>query len=445
MNIHKRQLAGQARGAGGHVMSRSECGCEMRVGVEPASVRRRRRAHVLALVALLLLLMVPGDADALGPNWDSQARPDAQERSVRSRKLDLDGTEGMEVKLKDFLKGVPWAAAPASSEGNGTVTDVPVVSVVSPGNVTSQAGSLEMNETLFASIRDCDDLPVASLRDCIASIFEGSPYSNLTNVLDFILDAAFLNDTEGGGGDSFRIDEAQDQDQVQAAGDGAAVPQGSSGSAATIAVTVTVTTVVLAAIGAVGLAIALRRRKEGSGGASPAAGALVHQGSASKIGLDLNMSGEDVELDEVVGRGAFGVVYRATWRGRQVAVKSIAPGHPGEKHLRAFRKEVEVLSKLDHENIVVMFGACCSPSPGGGVFLVEEFVSRGSLHDRIHAREDKMETEEIVRLGLEIARALAYLHPRIVHVSDVHPSPYLSLSLVFEPKSDSQTLFSSSF
>ena len=157
------------------------------------------------------------------------------------------------------------------------------------------------------------------------------------------------------------------------------------------------------------------------------------------------MSGEDVELDEVVGRGAFGVVYRATWRGRQVAVKSIAPGHPGEKHLRAFRKEVEVLSKLDHENIVVMFGACCSPSPGGGVFLVEEFVSRGSLHDRIHAREDKMETEEIVRLGLEIARALAYLHPRIVHVSDVHPSPYLSLSLVFEPKSDSQTLFSSSF
>ena len=99
MNIHKRQLAGQARGAGGHVMSRSECGCEMRVGVEPASVRRRRRAHVLALVALLLLLMVPGDADALGPNWDAQARPDAQERSVRSRKLDLDGTGGMEVKL----------------------------------------------------------------------------------------------------------------------------------------------------------------------------------------------------------------------------------------------------------------------------------------------------------------------------------------------------------
>jgi len=417
----------------------------MRVRFEPASGRRPRRAHVLALVALLLLLMVPGDANALGPNWDgvAQTRPDTQERSVRSRKLDLDGTGGMEVKLKDFLKGVPWAAAPASAEGNGTVTDVPVVSVVSPGNVTSQAGSLEMNETLFASIRDCGDLPVASLRDCIASIFEGSPYSNLTNVLDFILDAAFLNDTEGGGGDSFRIDEAQDQ--VQAAGDGAAVPQGSSGSAATIAVTVTVTTVVLAAIGAVGLAIALRRRKEGSGGASPAAGALVHQGSASKIGLDLNMSGEDVELDEVVGRGAFGVVYRATWRGRQVAVKSIAPGHPGEKHMRAFRKEVEVLSKLDHENIVVMFGACCSPSPGGGVFLVEEFVSRGSLHDRIHARKDKMETEEIVRLGLEIARALAYLHPRIVHVSDVHPSPYLSLSLVFEPKSDSQTLFSSSF
>lgn len=55
-----------------------------------------------------------------------------------------------------------------------------------------------------------------------------------------------------------------------------------------------------------------------------------------------------------MGRGAFGVVHRALWRGANVAVKLIET----ESERKAFITELKQLSRISHPNIVRLYGAC---------------------------------------------------------------------------------------
>ena len=57
---------------------------------------------------------------------------------------------------------------------------------------------------------------------------------------------------------------------------------------------------------------------------------------------------------QVVGRGAFGVVSRASWKGSDVAVKLIET----ESEKKAFITELKQLSRVLHPNIVKLYGAC---------------------------------------------------------------------------------------
>ena len=59
-------------------------------------------------------------------------------------------------------------------------------------------------------------------------------------------------------------------------------------------------------------------------------------------------------LMQIVGRGAFGVVSRAEWRGIDVAVKMIET----ESEKKAFITELKQLSRVSHPNIVHLYGAC---------------------------------------------------------------------------------------
>ena len=54
----------------------------------------------------------------------------------------------------------------------------------------------------------------------------------------------------------------------------------------------------------------------------------------------------------MVGRGAFGTVQKATWRGITVAVKQIET----ENEKRAFVQELKQLSRVNHEHIVKLYG-----------------------------------------------------------------------------------------
>uniref|UniRef100_A0A4W5MMU3 Protein kinase domain-containing protein n=1 Tax=Hucho hucho TaxID=62062 RepID=A0A4W5MMU3_9TELE len=81
---------------------------------------------------------------------------------------------------------------------------------------------------------------------------------------------------------------------------------------------------------------------------------------------------EDIEVEEVVGRGTFGVVFKAKWKGKDVAIKTIE----SESERKAFVVELRQLSRVNHPNIVKLYGSCHNP-----VCLVMEYAEGGSLYN----------------------------------------------------------------
>lgn len=117
----------------------------------------------------------------------------------------------------------------------------------------------------------------------------------------------------------------------------------------------------------------------------------------------------------MLGNGAFGTVYAGTLEdNRRVAVKRI---HYLSFHgLQQIANEVNVLSSVQHRNLVRLLGCCIE---GGDPLLVFEFVSNGTLAEHLQ-RERGHGLDWFTRLTIaaETADALAYLHsmdPPIFH------------------------------
>ncbi|CAL8070890.1 unnamed protein product [Calicophoron daubneyi] len=120
-------------------------------------------------------------------------------------------------------------------------------------------------------------------------------------------------------------------------------------------------------------------------------------------------------IGEVIGQGTFGTVYRAKWHG-EVAVKriDIDPDDPdGPARLEAFKREVALLHKTRHENLVLFMGACMK-APN---FAIVTQMSQGeTLYHQIHCRESAMAINRTINIASQIAKGMGYLHAKgIVH------------------------------
>ncbi|KAG8039543.1 hypothetical protein G9C98_008186 [Cotesia typhae] len=111
----------------------------------------------------------------------------------------------------------------------------------------------------------------------------------------------------------------------------------------------------------------------------------------------------EIETEEVVGKGSFGVVWKGKWRGRYVAIKHI--NTEGEK--RAFAVEVRQLSRVSHPNIVQLYGACTKDP----VCLVMEYAEGGSLYNVLHCEpKPRYTASHSISWALQCAQGVAYLH-----------------------------------
>lgn len=121
---------------------------------------------------------------------------------------------------------------------------------------------------------------------------------------------------------------------------------------------------------------------------------------------------EDVKLERFVGQGAFGTVYQGWWGNKKVAVKVLSSDFASEQQRNSLHREVQILSRLDHPNIVTFYGACMFPPD---FCIVEELVEGGSLHSVLHDRRKTLSYLEILQLSRDIACAMTYLQPTVIH------------------------------
>ncbi|KAK7345413.1 hypothetical protein VNO77_16017 [Canavalia gladiata] len=139
-----------------------------------------------------------------------------------------------------------------------------------------------------------------------------------------------------------------------------------------------------------------------------------------ELGLDmddLDIPWSDLVLKEKIGSGSFGTVHRAEWNGSDVAVKILMEQDYHAERFNEFLREVAIMKRLRHPNIVLFMGAVTQPP---NLSIVTEYLSRGSLYRLLHRSGAKEALDERRRLGMayDVAKGMNYLHkrnPPIVH------------------------------
>ncbi|MBA0638810.1 hypothetical protein Godav_025976 [Gossypium davidsonii] len=114
--------------------------------------------------------------------------------------------------------------------------------------------------------------------------------------------------------------------------------------------------------------------------------------------------------ENLLGKGGFGRVYKDSLRsGEVVAIKKMElPSFKEAEGEHEFRVEIDILSRLDHPNLVSLIGYCAD---GKHRFLVYEYMQKGNLQDHLNGiGETKMDWPSRLKLALGAARGLAYLH-----------------------------------
>ncbi|PPR80410.1 hypothetical protein GOBAR_AA40302 [Gossypium barbadense] len=89
--------------------------------------------------------------------------------------------------------------------------------------------------------------------------------------------------------------------------------------------------------------------------------------------VDCEIRWEDLHLGEEVGQGSYAVVYRGIWNGSDVAVKVYFAGEYKESTLLDYKKEIDIMRKLRHPNVLLFMGAVYSQER---LAIVTEFLPR---------------------------------------------------------------------
>jgi serine/threonine-protein kinase len=129
--------------------------------------------------------------------------------------------------------------------------------------------------------------------------------------------------------------------------------------------------------------------------------------------------GDHYEIEEQIGQGGMATVYRALERKhkRRVAIKVLRSEVGDSIGLERFSREIEIISKLQHPNILPLYD---SGEWKNRLFYVMPLIEGESLRDRL-TREPKMPVNEVVELAQRTALALDYAHTRGIVHRDIKP------------------------
>ncbi|XP_073280883.1 serine/threonine/tyrosine-protein kinase HT1-like [Primulina huaijiensis] len=127
--------------------------------------------------------------------------------------------------------------------------------------------------------------------------------------------------------------------------------------------------------------------------------------------------------------GAHSQLYHGLYVEEPVAVKIIRVpdddenGDLGARLEKQFVREVTLLSRLHHQNVIRLVGACRKPL----VFcIVTEYLMEGSLRAYLHKLEHKsLPLQKLISMALDIARGMEFIHSQGVIHRDLKPENVL--------------------
>ncbi|XP_051552762.1 TGF-beta receptor type-1-like isoform X2 [Myxocyprinus asiaticus] len=138
---------------------------------------------------------------------------------------------------------------------------------------------------------------------------------------------------------------------------------------------------------------------------------MTTSGSGSGLPLLVQRTiARTIILQESIGKGRFGEVWRGRWRGEEVAVKIFS-----SREERSWFREAEIYQTvmLRHENIL---GFIAADNKDNGtwtqLWLVSDYHEHGSLFDYLNRYT--VTVEGMIKLSLSAASGLAHLHMEIV-------------------------------
>jgi serine/threonine protein kinase len=126
----------------------------------------------------------------------------------------------------------------------------------------------------------------------------------------------------------------------------------------------------------------------------------------------------ELRLEAKIGTGMTAEVHRAQWRGSTVAVKQLKwnGGHLPPKTLLAFKRELNIMIKCRHPNLVLFMGAVTKLPP---LRMICEYCEGGTVFDLVHNRPDiELSLKQKIKILVDTAKGLNYLHacnPVIIH------------------------------
>ncbi|EEY63653.1 protein kinase, putative [Phytophthora infestans T30-4] len=137
--------------------------------------------------------------------------------------------------------------------------------------------------------------------------------------------------------------------------------------------------------------------------------------------LASRVSTDGIELGAIIGRGAFGEVYRGRYRGQDVAVKTLVPEKRKDmEYIEALLSEVKLMATMEHPNIVQFIGVAWESL--SDLYCLIEFMAGGDLRTLLkeyHASgiPQGMDASK-TQIAYGVAHALTYLHslePVVLH------------------------------
>uniref|UniRef100_A0A4W5K0B7 Mitogen-activated protein kinase kinase kinase n=1 Tax=Hucho hucho TaxID=62062 RepID=A0A4W5K0B7_9TELE len=158
-----------------------------------------------------------------------------------------------------------------------------------------------------------------------------------------------------------------------------------------------------------------------------APGGLVTSGVPEGCPLEIDFT--ELVLEEVIGAGGFGKVYRGMWQGEEVAVKAARqdPDEDISATAESVRQEARLFWMLRHPNIINLIGVCLREP---NLCLVMEYARGGALNRALAGK--KVPPRVLVNWAVQIATGMDYLHNQ-TFVPVIHRDLKSSNILILEP------------